>query len=119
MALAAIAVLEPFEAHVVSQPDIPMEESILECQPDGETATFAVSAGATQASDAALPQHDALNLSQGEESADQRSFVVQWQGTIDQRRASIASPVTTGLRRSWSLESADLEHADTADSPTQ
>ena len=60
-----------------------MEESIVERHPDRETATFAVSVRASRASDAPLPQPDALDLYQGDELTTQCSFVVQWQEKID------------------------------------
>ena len=119
MAAATITVSEPLEAQAASESGIPMEESIPERRPDGGTATFAVSAHASRASDATTPQNDAPDLSQGEESAARRSFVVQWQDRIDQRRAGVASPATTARRRSRSLESDDQDDADTAESPTR
>ena len=118
MAAATIAVSEPLEAQAASESGIPMEESIPERRTDGETANSAVSAHASRASDAATPHIDAPDLSQGEESAARRSFVVQWQDRIDQRRAGIDSPATTARRRSRSLESDDQDDADTAESPT-
>ena len=70
IAPAAISVLEALEAQAASRPGISMEESIVERHPDRETATFAVSVRASQASDAPLPQPDALDLYlyQGDES---------------------------------------------------
>ena len=69
MTAAAIAASAPLEAQAASQPGISVEESIPERQPDNEAATFAASAQASQASEAALPPPVALDLSQGDEWA--------------------------------------------------